>query len=289
MTTRIACLGDSLTRAQFSVDYLDLLGRRHPPGDVQLARFGANGDFAYNLLQRLDAVVTNPPDVITVLIGTNDARASLAGYPVEQAMKRKQLPDHPSAGWFQQCLGAVVARLRAETDATIGLLSTIGIERRPAPPDRTKALAENQIAALWRRRRRGPEPSLRWSRGPARWRRTRRPRSHDHVNPDGLGRRKPGSRPSHDRVKPPSYTLPGKQLTTPVGAPDDIEDLDGWTLHRLRHSALTHDAEDGTSTPMLLARSRHASVRSLERYARPGVDSVARHVAERDPAARRRT
>ncbi|MEU0009610.1 hypothetical protein ABZ079_36775 [Streptomyces sp. NPDC006314] len=26
---------------------------------------------------------------------------------------------------------------------------TIGIERRPAPPDRTKALAENQIAALW--------------------------------------------------------------------------------------------------------------------------------------------
>ncbi|MER6549479.1 hypothetical protein [Streptomyces sp. NPDC001250] len=27
---------------------------------------------------------------------------------------------------------------------------TIGIERRPAPPDRTKALAQNQIAALWR-------------------------------------------------------------------------------------------------------------------------------------------
>ncbi|MCX5126367.1 GDSL-type esterase/lipase family protein [Streptomyces sp. NBC_00347] len=123
MTTRIACLGDSLTRAQFSVDYLDLLGRRHPPGDLQLARFGANGDFAYNLLQRLDAVVTNPPDVITVLIGTNDARASLAGYPVEQAMKRKQLPERPSADWFQQCLGAVVARLRTETDARIGLLS----------------------------------------------------------------------------------------------------------------------------------------------------------------------
>lgn len=77
-------------------------------------------------------------------------------------------------------------------------------------------------------------------------------------------------------------------LANPLASPDDIEDLDGWTLHRLRHSALTHDAEDGTSTPMLLARSRHASVRSLERYARPGVDSVARHVAERDPAARHR-
>ncbi|MGW1659235.1 SGNH/GDSL hydrolase family protein [Streptomyces atratus] len=123
MTTRVACLGDSLTRAQLSVDYLDLLERRHPSGDVRLARFGANGDFAYNLSRRLDAVVADPPDVITVLIGTNDARASLVGYPVERAMKRKQLPERPSAGWFQQCLGAVVERLRTETDATIGLLS----------------------------------------------------------------------------------------------------------------------------------------------------------------------
>ncbi|MFE4634529.1 SGNH/GDSL hydrolase family protein [Streptomyces sp. NPDC056773] len=131
MTTHIACLGDSITRAQFSVDYLDLLRRGHPPGDVQIARFGTNGDFAYNLLQRLDAVVANPPDVITVLIGTNDARASLAGYPVEQAMKRKQLPERPSAGWFQQCLGAVVARLRAETDARIGLLSLPVLGQQP--------------------------------------------------------------------------------------------------------------------------------------------------------------
>ncbi|WP_405676440.1 site-specific integrase [Streptomyces sp. NBC_00048] len=75
-------------------------------------------------------------------------------------------------------------------------------------------------------------------------------------------------------------------LANPLASPEGIEHLDGWTLHRLRRSALRHDAEEGTSTRMLLARSRRASVRSLERYARPGVDSVARHVAERDPAAR---
>jgi integrase/recombinase XerD len=62
----------------------------------------------------------------------------------------------------------------------------------------------------------------------------------------------------------------------------------GWTLHQLQHSLLTHEAEDGTSTPMLLARSRHASVQSLERYDRPGPEAVARHVAAADPAARRR-
>ena len=37
-----------------------------------------------------------------------------------------------------------------------------------------------------------------------------------------------------------------------------------------------------------LARSRHASVRSLERYARTGPEAVARHVAEHGPARRRR-
>ena len=61
----------------------------------------------------------------------------------------------------------------------------------------------------------------------------------------------------------------------------------GWTLHQLRHSELTHAAEDGTNLPLLLARSWHASVRSLERYARPGPEAVARHLAETNPACRR--
>ncbi|MFE6717857.1 SGNH/GDSL hydrolase family protein [Streptomyces albidoflavus] len=147
MTTRVACLGDSLTRAQVSVDYLDLLGRRRPSGDVRLGRFGVNGDFAHNLLQRLDAVVADPPEVITVLIGTNDARASLAGYPVERVMKRKRLPERPSAGWFQECLGAVVARLRAETDATIGLLSLPVLGQRPDGPAAQASRAYSRMIA----------------------------------------------------------------------------------------------------------------------------------------------
>ena len=61
----------------------------------------------------------------------------------------------------------------------------------------------------------------------------------------------------------------------------------GATLHQLRHSALTHDAEGGTGTPMLMARSGHTSVRSLAKYARVSAEALARHQAERDPARRR--
>ena len=57
-----------------------------------------------------------------------------------------------------------------------------------------------------------------------------------------------------------------------------------WQTGTAMHSLLTHEAEDGTITRMLLARSRHASVRSLERYARPGPEAA----AHADPAAGRR-
>jgi integrase len=61
----------------------------------------------------------------------------------------------------------------------------------------------------------------------------------------------------------------------------------GSTLHQLRHSALTHLAEDGASAPMLMTKSRHRSIASLARYARPSIEALQRFEAERDPIRRR--
>jgi integrase len=60
-----------------------------------------------------------------------------------------------------------------------------------------------------------------------------------------------------------------------------------WTLHRLRHSALTHAAEAGANTATLLAYSGHTSVASLARYARVSPEALGRWQARRDPARRR--
>lgn len=153
MTIRVSCVGDSITRAQHSMDYVSLLGARHRPGEVRTRRFGVNRDFAYNLLQRLDEVVAAPADVITVLIGTNDARASLPGYPVDKVMRSKQLPTRPSAAWFQECLGSVVERLSAETDATIGLLSLPVLGQDPAAePAQASKEYSRMIAEIAERR-----------------------------------------------------------------------------------------------------------------------------------------
>jgi hypothetical protein len=47
----------------------------------------------------------------------------------------------------------------------------------------------------------------------------------------------------------------------------------GWTLHQLRHSAITHLAEADVGVALLMAKSRHTSLRSLGRYARPGPET----------------
>jgi hypothetical protein len=52
----------------------------------------------------------------------------------------------------------------------------------------------------------------------------------------------------------------------------------GHTLHELRHSALTHAAKDGWSTPMLMVCSRHKSVASLAKYAKPSPEDEARRL-----------
>ncbi|MGV9386513.1 tyrosine-type recombinase/integrase [Nonomuraea sp. NPDC003707] len=62
----------------------------------------------------------------------------------------------------------------------------------------------------------------------------------------------------------------------------------GWTLHQLRHSALTHLAAAGRTAPELQAKSRHQHLSSLGHYVRLGEETSAHITAEHDPAARRR-
>lgn len=67
------------------------------------------------------------------------------------------------------------------------------------------------------------------------------------------------------------------------------EASNGATLHQLRHSALTHLADDGASTALLMAKSGHAALSSLQRYAHPSPAAVARLTNQLDQHRRRTT
>jgi lysophospholipase L1-like esterase len=122
-TIHVVCLGDSLTRAQVSVDYLKMLKDRAAGRGFTFTGAGVNGDLAYNALQRLDSVIEQQPAVVTVLIGTNDANASLSEKNIRMMTKMKKLPVRPTIDWYRENLTAIAERLVKETDARVALLS----------------------------------------------------------------------------------------------------------------------------------------------------------------------
>ena len=64
-------------------------------------------------------------------------------------------------------------------------------------------------------------------------------------------------------------------------------ELAGLRLHQLRHSAATHLAEAGVGTTVIMAKTGHRSLRSVQRYARPGTAAVAEATAVLSRPARR--
>ena len=120
---RIVCVGDSLTEGRVSVNYVEILQKRFAREPYLFVNRGAGGDFAYNVLQRLDRIVADNPDYVTLLIGTNEANAILSESSRRLSMRIKHLPTTPTPQWFRDNLSAVVRRLKERTNARIALLS----------------------------------------------------------------------------------------------------------------------------------------------------------------------
>ncbi|MFJ3877106.1 SGNH/GDSL hydrolase family protein [Streptomyces sp. NPDC090077] len=130
-TTHVVCVGDSHTRAQVGVDYVRMLEEHAAGHPHRFTNAGVNGDLAHNVLLRLDSVIEQQPDVVTVLIGTNDANASLSEKNIRMMTRMKKLPVRPTIEWYRENLAAIAARLSEETDARIALLSLPVLGQEP--------------------------------------------------------------------------------------------------------------------------------------------------------------
>jgi lysophospholipase L1-like esterase len=75
-STRILVVtaGDSITKGTFSADYVGVLRARLDQSGYEFVNAGVNGDTSQTLLARIQEVIACKPDVITILIGTNDVR-----------------------------------------------------------------------------------------------------------------------------------------------------------------------------------------------------------------------
>lgn len=121
--TVVVCAGDSLTHGLVSANYVELLQKKFGGDGYEFVNAGINSQLAYNLLQRIDDIIACQPDVVTLLIGTNDVNATLNHATTERYRRQQQLPETPTLAWYQQNLAALIDRLQTDTTAQIAMLS----------------------------------------------------------------------------------------------------------------------------------------------------------------------
>lgn len=119
----VVCLGDSITRGQVSSNYVKRLERHWGSMGRQFVNAGVNGDLAYNVAQRLDSVIARQPDIVTLLVGTNDVNAHFDEAWLARYRKGQKLPLDPTQQWYGEQVHLVLGRLEAETNARLAVLT----------------------------------------------------------------------------------------------------------------------------------------------------------------------
>jgi lysophospholipase L1-like esterase len=125
------CVGDSITHGTVSCNYVDILSSRDRLRGYTFVNAGINSELAYNVVQRADGIIACNPAVITILIGTNDAAASLSSGNQKRYTKDMNLPRLPDRGWYRENLQLLIQKFKTGTRARIAVFSLppIGEER----------------------------------------------------------------------------------------------------------------------------------------------------------------
>jgi lysophospholipase L1-like esterase len=124
----VLCIGDSITHGLVSGNYVKLLEKRLSNDGYEFINAGINSELAYNIWNRIEEIIQCQPDIITILIGTNDTNRSFHPGEGIKVMKSMHLPALPTIDEYQKYLQKFVAKLKNETHAKIAILSlpTIG-------------------------------------------------------------------------------------------------------------------------------------------------------------------
>ena len=70
----IACIGDSLTHGNIGECWVESLRNEYPEDTV--LNEGINGDVVWQIIKRIESIINCHPDIIILMIGSNDAMAS---------------------------------------------------------------------------------------------------------------------------------------------------------------------------------------------------------------------
>ena len=131
----IACIGDSLTHGNIGQSWVDYL-RKEFPDDIFLNE-GINGNTSWQVLQRLDPILTCNPDIIILMIGSNDAMASFDKKSGIRYMRNNKLPEVPTIDKFREHFLELIERMKE--------VSRIGLCTIPPVRENKDSMINNHV------------------------------------------------------------------------------------------------------------------------------------------------
>ena len=119
----VVALGDSITHAKVSGDYVQLLDKQYSSQQLTFINAGINSRLAFNALEVIDSVVACDPSVVTILIGTNDVLATASRDRMNKYMDKWQLPQTPNFEFYKTSVSQIIDTLKTKTSARIAIFS----------------------------------------------------------------------------------------------------------------------------------------------------------------------
>ncbi len=120
----IACIGDSLTHGNIGQSWVDYL-REEFPNDIFL-NAGINANTTWQVLQRLEPIFECKPDLIIIMIGTNDALGSFDINSGLRYKKNNNLPEVPSFEKYKEQLLELIDKIGLSSQVALCTLPPIG-------------------------------------------------------------------------------------------------------------------------------------------------------------------
>ena len=113
--------GNSITHGRIGYDWVRYLSLNDT--SKMYLNAGMNGDLAWNVNQRIDEIIKCDPDLVFLLIGSNDAMGSLSKDAGEFYKKFKNLPLLPALDWYEKNYDEILQKLLKSTSAKIILIT----------------------------------------------------------------------------------------------------------------------------------------------------------------------
>jgi lysophospholipase L1-like esterase len=88
----------------------------------QVVNAGVAGDLSANVLRRVDPVIQCDPDIITLMIGSNDVAAEFFSSFSRLLLRLKGIKQLPTVEWYAENVSSILRRLQAETHARIAVI-----------------------------------------------------------------------------------------------------------------------------------------------------------------------